>query len=239
MNTQHPQFADWDAAYVLGSLSPSDRRLFEEHLAACDDCRTSIAEAAPTLGLLSRVPSDRAQSMLEAPVIDVGPDASVRARMVERGTHDARRRRRRWAAVLSAAAVLVVALVLATTATIAPSLRDSQAIALEPLTDIPLTASVELSQVAWGTRIEMVCGYPELEDDDAPEDGRPYSLVIEALDGTTTELSTWRALPGSTARLSAGTALDVDEIAAVEIRSLTSGRVLMRAELDPPQATGG
>jgi hypothetical protein len=45
-------------------------------------------------------------------------------------------------------------------------------------------------------------------------------------------VSTWRALPGKTARLSAGTALDVSEIAAVEIRSVESGRVLMRYDLD-------
>ena len=67
MNPDHPHFADWDAAYVLGALSPSDRRLFEAHLQECDACRAAIVEAAPTLVLLSRVASDRAESLLDEP----------------------------------------------------------------------------------------------------------------------------------------------------------------------------
>ena len=47
-------------------------------------------------------------------------------------------------------------------------------------------------------------------------------------------LSSWLALPGATARIGAGTALDPDQIAAIEIRSLSSGRVLMRSELETP-----
>ena len=33
MNTIPDKFAQWDAAYVLGALSPAERREFEEHLA--------------------------------------------------------------------------------------------------------------------------------------------------------------------------------------------------------------
>lgn len=239
MSPDHAHFADWDAAYVLGALSPSDRRLFEEHLESCDACRASLAQLAPTIGLLSRVAPERAQSMLANPVEEDGPDAATRERLLALGALDARRRRRAWwAGGIAAAAVVIVALVLAVSAAIAPNLRGTQVVALEPLIDIPLTATVELSGVAWGTRIEMTCHYPELDDDDAPEDGRPYALVLTSVDGTTSEVSSWRALPGATARLSAATALDPDEIAVVEIRSLSSGRVLMRTELDAPDGAG-
>ncbi|MHC2998505.1 zf-HC2 domain-containing protein [Microbacterium sp. HJ5] len=234
MNPDHAHFAEWDAAYVLGSLSPGDRRAFEEHLATCEPCRAALADIAPTLGLLARVRADRAQSMLAGSVQGEGPDASRRARIVELGARESRRRRRGWwAGGLAAAAVLVVAVVLAVTTAIAPALRGIQVVALEPLADLPITATVELSDAAWGTRIEMICRYTEPATGDGSDEGWPYALVVTGVDGTTSEVSSWRAYPGSTARLSAGTSLDADEIAAVEIRSVRSGKVLLRTEVAP------
>ena len=37
-------YAMWDAAYVLGSLSASDRREFEGHMAGCPACREAVAD---------------------------------------------------------------------------------------------------------------------------------------------------------------------------------------------------
>ncbi|WP_164861876.1 zf-HC2 domain-containing protein, partial [Microbacterium sp. CPCC 204701] len=42
MNPDHVHFADWDAAYVVGALSPADRRMFEEHVDACLACRDAL-----------------------------------------------------------------------------------------------------------------------------------------------------------------------------------------------------
>lgn len=239
MNPEHADYGDWDAAYVLGALSPSDRRLFEAHLEQCDACRASIADIAPTIGLLSRVAPERATSMLGeerdavltvVPGAEEGPDAAARVRLVERGERRSRLRDRWWIGVLTAAAAVIVAAVVAVTSALVPPRTPADAVALEPLIDAPISATVEFSDVAWGTRIEMTCSYGESEDDEHA-DGWPYALVLTATDGTTSEVSSWRALPGSTARLSAGTALSADEIAAVEIRSVASGKVLMRAEL--------
>ncbi|MCU1526597.1 MAG: hypothetical protein JWP75_360, partial [Frondihabitans sp.] len=52
------RFADWDAAYVLGSLSPAERRDYEDHLATCYDCSRSVAEFAAMPGLLAALPKD-------------------------------------------------------------------------------------------------------------------------------------------------------------------------------------
>src|SRR5262245_29684543 len=38
------EYAMWDAAYVLGSLSPADRREFEAHLSGCPFCGQAVAE---------------------------------------------------------------------------------------------------------------------------------------------------------------------------------------------------
>jgi carotenoid cleavage dioxygenase-like enzyme len=46
-------YAMWDAAYVLGSLSDSDRREYEAHLEGCVECRTAVIELAAVSPLLS------------------------------------------------------------------------------------------------------------------------------------------------------------------------------------------
>lgn len=233
MNPDHVDFADWDAAYLVGALSPADRRRFEEHLGDCAVCRDALAELAPTLGLLSRVAPDRAESLLE-PAGDAvdAPGPGARSEFVARAAREARRRRvLGWSGALAAASAAVVVIVLAVTSAIGPTPR-SQVVALEPVADVSITATVALSDVAWGTRLEMVCRYPDDAASDAPPEGWSYVLVVTADDGTTSELSTWRALPGSTTRLDAGTALDPDEIAAIEVRSIDGTRVLLRGE--PP-----
>ena len=50
-------FADYDAAYVFGSLSSADRTAYEAHLATCASCREAIAAIAGVPGLLSLVPA--------------------------------------------------------------------------------------------------------------------------------------------------------------------------------------
>ena len=37
--TTHDEFATWDGAYVLGALSPADRREYEAHLRVCERVR--------------------------------------------------------------------------------------------------------------------------------------------------------------------------------------------------------
>ena len=65
MNPDHSRYAEWDAAYVLGALSPAERREFEEHLEACEACRRSVAELAPMPGLLARLSAGRAEALLD------------------------------------------------------------------------------------------------------------------------------------------------------------------------------
>ena len=40
------EFALYDAAYVLGALSPADRREFEAHLQGCPACASAVSELA-------------------------------------------------------------------------------------------------------------------------------------------------------------------------------------------------
>lgn len=230
MNADHARYAEWDAAYVMGALSAADRAAFEAHLAQCAQCRTAVAELAPIPGLLARVAPERAESLLRAADADAeAPAPEHRAHVLSLAAARSRRRRRAWVAGIAAAAAIVIAAV--AVPLVSTQLRPpSTTIALEQLIDAPLTATVDLTDVAWGTRIDMTCAYGERGD--APADGWAYALVVVTDDGTESVLSTWRAHPGTTARLSAGTELAASDIASVEIRSVDSGTVLMRSPVD-------
>ena len=52
------RYAHWDAAYVLGSLSESDRREFEAHLDECRTCWDAVSELAGMPALLSLLDLD-------------------------------------------------------------------------------------------------------------------------------------------------------------------------------------
>jgi hypothetical protein len=234
MNPDHVDFAEWDAAYVLGALSPSDRRAFEAHMQTCDRCREAVGELAPTIGLLSRVDRTRAESLAAEPALPVesGPDRSLRDEVVARARREQRGRRQWWTGGLAAAAVLIAVVVLAVNVAVMPALRGIQNFALESVAGAPLSASVRLADVAWGTRIELTCHYDAVAGGDVPENGWPYSLYVVADDGAASQVSTWRALPGSTARLDAASDLEATDMAAIEIRSLDGKDVFMRVDLD-------
>jgi hypothetical protein len=230
----HERVADWDAAYVLGALSPSDRRVFEAHLEGCALCRTAVAEVVPVAGLLSRVDPERAQSLRDDPAsAPIRPQPGLRDALVRRGVADRRRRRLR-AGVLALAAAVVVAAAVAVPLSLSRSIDHVQTVAMEDVAGVPLEATVGLDQVGWGTRIDLDCAYGR-GGAEAPAEGWPYVLVVTGADGAANVVSSWRAKPDTTARLSAGTALDVADIRSIEIQSMTTGAVLMRAEFGRPR----
>lgn len=53
MTTSHQKFSTWDAAYVLGSLTVSDRRAFEAHLARCALCQEAVSTLSDLPAVLS------------------------------------------------------------------------------------------------------------------------------------------------------------------------------------------
>lgn len=236
MNAEHPAYAEWDAAYVLGALSAAERREFEAHLDDCPECRAAVAELGPTVGLLSRLTAADVAELDAMPSGPAGPAADGGANLVAAAARRRARRRGRWL-VLAAAVVLVVAAI-AVPVTIGANSRPTAAFALEDVAGIPLEASVRLTDVKWGTRLELDCRYPDVQVGEVPEGGWTYALAVVGADGTSSSVSTWRAGPGTSARLSAGTALSTSDIRAIEILS-ASGKVLMRYELGGAPTAGG
>lgn len=232
--SDHDELATWDAAYVLGALSVTDRRRFEAHLADCATCRTAVQELAPMPGLLGHLTPDEGEALLAEPRPE--PDAMSEPRVEEADLDSlvraARRRdQRRWArrigltaAATAAAAALVVAIALPRgDSTADPDVR----IALSERMPAPLTAKMGLTEVAWGTRLEMECVYPE-HGPGGPGPWR-YALQVVSTSGVRSQVATWAGQRGTDAQIAAATALPLHEIRRVEVKSLKTGKVLLAA----------
>jgi len=219
-------YATWDGAYVLGSLSSADRRDFEGHLAGCHDCSRAVRDLAGLPGLLGR---------LDPEVFDEGEPEPVPDTLLPRlvdAMHRGQRRRTWLTAGLAAAAAVVVTVggvvVLdqstGRTPTAAPaSIVAASAQPMTPVGTDPMTASVSLTSVAWGTRVDMTCSYPRFRG--AYEAGS-YALVVHTLDGGTERIATWNGLPGKTMHLTAATAAQKAQIRSVEVTRLDGSPVL-------------
>lgn len=238
VHKDHERFAEWDAAYVLGALSPGERREFETHLEGCERCRSSVSELTGLPGLLGRLEPSRAFDVLRdpagmdamdaasAPVI-ARPPAELVAR-IER--HEDRRRLRRTRVLIGVAAAAIVAGAIALPVALTTAPHPTVTTVLTPVVSSPLSAQVSLTTVGWGTRLEMNCRYGDAPPG-TPESTRwDYELWVVARNGTESELSSWSAKSDSTVNLSAGTSVPVSRIAAVQVRA-DDGTILLESRL--------
>jgi hypothetical protein len=224
-----------DAAYVLGALSPAERREFEQHLPGCAECSQSVRELAGIPGLLSRVDASVLEDPAEpAPV----PDTLLPALLSE-----VRRTRRRRTYVLGLAAAAAVAALVAVPLGVSGVLSHDNApvasppsasasapveVAMSPIGGAPVRASLGLSPVLWGTRLDLTCTYePNPDQYSGLPHTATYVLVVRTRDGKSEQVGTWQAIDGRTMRLSAATAARRAQIASVEVQT-TDGRPVLR-----------
>jgi hypothetical protein len=204
-------FATFDAAYVLGALSPEDRQAYELHLRECADCTRSVQDLAGLPGLLSQVTPD----MIESEPVPDGLRSSTLAKV-------AKSRRRRSAVLVGALAVATAACIaLAFAIGAAPgSESEPPAVTMTALGHYPVQADIGIEARDWGSRVYLSCSY---------HGGRigDYVLVAVQRDGGVTELASWRAIPQYTARVVVGTPLRSVDIQALEVRT-RSGLALLR-----------
>jgi anti-sigma factor RsiW len=226
------RYAMWDAAYVLGSLSASDRREFEAHMANCPACREAVDDLSGVPALLSQL--DRA----EVAAIDESgrvpsetPALSPELLPSLLATVRWRRRRTRvatWVASAAAAAVLGVGVLVGVqgySSTPAQPVTASQPMA--QISTSLLTSTVQLNSEHWGTSINLkcVCLAPLNAHHDT------LAMVVVGRDGSQTRLATWVAVPGHTAMPAGSISTPVDQIAAVQVVSADNGQVLLQRSL--------
>ena len=233
-----------DAAYLLGALGPQERARYEHHLQSCDDCRRSLTELAGLPGVLRRLPLEVVRSMDEPgpgePGAGVGgrepAPPSVLTGLLDRVEREERHHRRvrvlRWAGALTTAAAAAVVGVLAVTEPweaeepVVAAPPSSTELDLEPVVDTDLAASVSLTDVAWGTRIELECEYPAPAGTNPYSAAPEYSLVVRDVSGESQQVATWNAVAGRELTIDAATALRGPDIAWMEIRAQDGTPVL-------------
>jgi len=228
----HDEFATWDAAYVLGSLSPSERKQYEEHLHECDRCASAVGELAGMPGLLGRVPREQAFALLdeEAPH-DAGLGAEVLPSLLDQARK--RRRRSRWlvGGLAAVAAAMLVGVLAITIPGALQTPSPGTSVAMEQVVPSALAADVRLTSEPWGTRIDSRCTYAKVPGDGGGHTWT-YAMVVTDRSGKQTQISTWTAAEGSTVVPIATTSLPVSDIAAIDIRSAANGTVLLRSTFD-------
>jgi hypothetical protein len=223
------EFSTYDAAYVLGALSPADRREFEDHLKVCAACAGSVSELAGLPGLMSKVSLDQLTEEAEPLPETLLPSL---ARAVRR-----ERRKRRLAvgaAAAAAACVLTVGAVAITKAespvrppvtSSAPSASSTANMVMTAVVPSPVTASARLVDMAWGTAIDLTCNYRT--NGFYPASGTPYAMVVIDRSGAVQQVATWNALPNRELIVTGATSQARKDITAVEIRTL-SGQTILR-----------
>ena len=224
-------YATWDAAYVLGSLSPSDRREFEAHLSVCPLCNQSVGELSGMPALLSKLDGDTVVAM------DTNGAAAEPAapNLLPSLLSEVHRRRRRvrmaaWTTGAAAAVLLSVGLFLRV-AQQRPASSPPQAVVsalqMDQVGTKALASTVALSSRQWGTSIDLdcVCLAPVTAHHDR------LAMVVVGRDGSHTQLATWTANPGHTAKLAGTTSTPVEQIVQVQVVSADNGQVLLQRSL--------
>ncbi|WP_223622870.1 zf-HC2 domain-containing protein [Microbacterium sp. EST19A] len=218
------EYTEWDAAYVLGALSVSDRHEFDRHLSGCRSCRQSVNQLAPLPGMLAAVPSPAVRATPPvASEADAAASASrARTARAERVHRRKRTRRTRVAAVALGLMLLGGAAGYAVTMHVGSTVTATESLRLKPVADSGVQADLSITTLRGSTRLDWSCSYPP-----GIPLGHDYELAVVDADGIRTVVATWAGDGTSrTAGLSATTATPADEITRIELSAAASGRLL-------------
>jgi hypothetical protein len=228
------QYRDWDAAYVLGALDSDDRRAYERHLATCAACAAAVAEFAGLPGILSKLSSEDAVALLASDDPAIGDDH------LREGVHTpglvqrlavatSRRRRRNRFGILGAAVAIVALITVGGVAFTAGQTPVAAAVAMAPVHQHVITASMSVTRKAWGTRFDWSCSYPGATT--VYTSPVSYDLVVVQKSGARSVVATWSSVGPHAAGLTASSDIAFGDISSVEIRLTGSSKTLLRENL--------
>jgi anti-sigma factor RsiW len=227
----HDEYAMWDAAYVLGSLSSAERWEFEAHLTDCPLCGNAVGELSGMPALLSQLDRDELAAIDGRRVVEPSlPDELLPSLLAKVSWRRRRSRIVTWTAGAAAAAVLAIGLfvgVASQTPTSSPPQASASALPMSQVGTTALASTVSLSSRQWGTFISMNCVC--LAALNAHHDA--LAMVVVGRDGSHTRMATWVADPGHTATPAGSISTPVDQIASVQVVSAEHGQVLLERSL--------
>lgn len=227
-------YALWDAAYVLGSLSGTERREFEAHLASCPRCRAAVAELSGIPSLLAQLTAEEVEA-LDEPATEAPPLRPEVLDSLLQQVEWRRRRRRRFSVITlaAAAAVLAVALVVGILPGIIGKGGDqpmASEVTMSKVAQTPINAAVTLTGFGWGTRIDMVCTYGDYASR-GQATTQNLSMVLVDRNGTRSEIATWVGVNGATALPSGNTTMQKGQIKSVQLVDTDTREVLLQSDL--------
>ena len=221
-----------DGAYVLGALSPAERAAYERHLATCSFCREAVAEISVLPGLLGRLDAADFAKLLDPTLTTPSPPEKLTRRPIgpARTTRPRGRKQTRVRVLSTAMAAAVVALIVGVgmvfllgDGTPAPA-TETPAVAMTPVNgSVPLTARVGLTGAVGGTKVDLVCSYPN-----GAAGLKPYTvrLVVHGADDELEQMGSWVAAPGKEFTMSGVTHFTAGTLSRLELVR-TDGRVLL------------
>jgi hypothetical protein len=215
--TSDGNLADWDAAYILGALTPEERIEYEKFLSAEPTHAATVTEFADIPAILDVLPRDQALLLLddgaEPPLTDhtkLMPSLAIAAEKRRKRSQ----RTRLGTALASAAAFLLIGGIVAyATIPHKPPPGISLA-AMTPGQRAGVTASLAVSKEGWGTRLDWQCQYTKDWATNVPS----YDLVVTTKSGKQTAVGSWSPAGDKAANLAASTVIPISDIHTVDIR---------------------
>lgn len=209
MSASHDEIRVLLGGYVLGGLSSTDRRTFEDHLATCPECREDLARSAPLPGLLRRAP--HADTTLPPETVQAAPDSLERLLDQVGRTRTIDRRRRRTSWFLAAAVAILGGVGL----TVAPNMMDGGSppgttVAFSAAANHTVSGQATMTPKPWGTSLTVSLS------DLPPSDG-PFVLQVTSDDGTVEQAAMWGNTPAATAEVTGASSLDTADIETVAV----------------------
>ncbi|WP_311215181.1 MULTISPECIES: zf-HC2 domain-containing protein [unclassified Arthrobacter] len=198
-------------AYLLGGLEAHEARTFEDHLAACAECRRELEELESLPALLDAVPRADAVALTVAGGADslspLEPEAVPEKVLVDLSVRR-RKSRRRWAAVVGAvAAACLAAGFLAGPLLNQPPKPDAS---YSVQSDNGLQLTVGMVKKNWGTELAV-------EGRSMPLEGTLY-LWVKGRDGAEERTCGWTATQSGRIKITGATPVQLAGIAGVELR---------------------
>lgn len=241
MNESVDNYREWDAAYVLGSLSTDERREYERHLTSCVACTSAVAEFAGMPGFLMKIDANTAGALVQTPdrenvfALPLEPIQNLARAVIKEKTH----LRRRMAAGMSVAAVFVMVIGLAiglnihsasnpNAGQVSTALSGTK-VAMVAMEKNAMVVDMRVTKKKWGTQFSWNCAYGNEEVlASAPQS---YDLVVTEASGVTTTVATWSQVGDSAKGLVASTGIPLAKVKSVEIQYADTHAPVVRGEI--------
>jgi anti-sigma factor RsiW len=228
VSTEPDRYLEWDGAYVLGALSPSERREYERHLAGCPSCQRAVSQLAGMPGLLAQVAAEDAAMLTGSG--GAGDEVSPPELMGVITTRIIRRRRRVLIAVGSIAAALVLVLgglgVLVGRGIVPIGPQSTYRVAFTPVVQSGITANVDVTPGSSETGLQLECQYAQAQTGEYTSE---VAIWVRQRSGDDVEVFSWFAKPNKVMRPKATAGIATWRIDQIELRDARTGELLSTA----------